>query len=449
MKKQVKVLAALSATALMTAVAPTMMINLSQTDKNNVHTVYAAATGWVEEDGTYRYIDADGYYASDVWKKHGDHWYYLNSDGYLEQNAAVDEYYVNEKGQRVIDQWISVENTENWDTPDAPEMYYYYYGKDGKAIVSKFHTIAGKKYYFNEEGHMETGRVEVDGATYYLGDANDGAMKTGWIQLEEYTENPDDTSAWYYFENNGKMIENMVDKKINGHYYTFVDGKMQSGWVKVSENTATASNASSVEGYQYYEEDGKRASGWKTIAGAPDISEEETLYSFYFKNGKPYHASTGVQIFNVDTKRYGFNTKGEMQTGLQEVTLEDGTTVNSYFGTDGVMRTGKQTIYNEDLDKNQVWYFGTDGSKKGHGFHGIRDNSIYVNGLRQEADPELRYEAVSFEDNMYLVNTTGAIQKAGSSSKSEAKPELGAGFRDLRDTNEKVWTVDTNGIIQN
>ena len=37
-----------------------------------------------------------------------------------------------------------------------------------------------------------------------------------------------------------------------------------------------------------------------------------------------------------------------MQTDLQSVTLEDGTSANFYFGDDGVMRTGKQTIFNEE-----------------------------------------------------------------------------------------------------
>lgn len=116
-------------------------------------------------------------------------------------------------------------------------------------------------------------------------------------------------------------------------------------------NLASASNATDasatsvpqISSYQYYEEDGKRANGWYTIEGAPEISEEGELFKFYFKNGAPYYAQTGVQTFSVESRRYSFNTRGEMQTGLQEVTLEDGTTANFYFGEDGVMKTG-QTV---------------------------------------------------------------------------------------------------------
>ena len=115
---------------------------------------------------------------------------------------------------------------------------------------------------------------------------------------------------------------------------------------------------------------------------------------------------------------------------------------------DGVMRTGKQTIYNDDLEENQIWYFQTKGSLKGQGYHGERDNQVYVNGLLKKADPELRYEPVSTGEKRYLVNTSGTIQKATSSSSSASRPELGKGFKDIKDSNDTVWTVDTSGIIQ-
>jgi hypothetical protein len=55
---------------------------------------------------------------------------------------------------------------------------------------------------------------------------------------------------------------------------------------------------------------------------------------------------------------------------------------------------------------------------------------------------------MTYDGNQYLVNTSGSIQKASSSSKSAAKPELGNGFKDYKDSNGKTWVVDVNGIIQ-
>lgn len=449
MKKSTNLMAVLSAAAMMCVAAPIVTTN-----------AYAAQpAGWVEENGTWMYYDADGYYLTDTWKKHGDNWYYLDDEGELAFDTMVDEYYVDEFGKRVYNTWITVDNEVEWDS-DEPEQYWYYFGKDGKAVTSKWYSIGENWYYFNSDSQMMTGKVEIDGSTYYLGAENDGAMKTGWVQLEEESDDPDEEFAWYYFNSNGKMIENQVDKKIDGAYYTFVDGKMQTGWYKLpaaetTEENATASNAEAsgklltVAGYQYYDKDtGKRADGWRKIEGAEGISEESELFSFYFKNGKPYYAETGIQVFTIDSKKYGFNTKGEMQTGLQVVTLNDGNVANFYFGNDGIMKTGKQTIYNEDLGQNQTWFFYTDGSRKGQGFHGVRENNVFRYGLRLEADADLRYMPVELDGVNYLVNTAGTIQKASNGSKSSEKPELGSGYKDIKDANDKTWVVDTKGIIQ-
>ncbi|MFR2846086.1 MAG: cell wall-binding protein [Hungatella hathewayi] len=446
MKKQTKWMAVLSTAVMMAAVTPAFTAP-----------VMAQTAGWTEEDGTWKYYDADGYYLTDTWKKQGGEWFYLDEEGYLAFDSQIDEYYVGSDGKRVTNQWVSVANESDWDTPDAPENYWFYYGKDGKAVTSRWQVIEDKWYYFDSDSHMATGKVEIDGSTYYLGDSTDGVMKTGWVQLEDNTDDPDESIAWYYFDRNGKMVENQVDKKIDGSYYTFVDGKMQTGWYKLPDAepaTATASDAestqtASVKGFQFYDkETGRRADGWMTIEGAPGISTPDETYNFYFKNGKPFHAETGIQVFTISSNKYGFNTKGEMQTGLKVVTLENGETAHFLFHTDGVMKTGKQTVYNEDLDQNQTWFIYTDGSRKGQGFHGFRDNAIYEYGLRKDADADVRFAPVSFQDNQYLVNTSGIIQKATSSAKSSEKPELGAGHKDVKDANGKVWVVDVNGIIK-
>lgn len=459
MKKPIAMMAVLSTAAMMAALTP------------GTFTAQAASNGgWVEENGSWHYVDSDGYYHTNTWKKNDGDMYYLDEEGEVAVNTIIDEeYYVDESGKRVFSRWIAMENEEEMDSPDAPEYFWHYFGRDGKAIKSKWFKIDEKWYYFNAEGQMLTGKQEIDGSIYYFGDENDGVRKTGWIQLEETdNDDPDNSSFWYYFDNTGRMVENQVDRKIDGKYYTFVNGRLQTGWYKLPAEAVTAevqeeaasdsqaapevlpaaSKAGSIHGYQYYEEDGKRASGWYEIEGAEEISTESEAYRFYFRSGKPVAAENGVQVFTIDSKRYAFNEKGEMQTGKQVITLEDGQTANAYFGSDGVMRTGKQTIYDEDLGENQTWYFHTDGTRKGEGFNGIRDNAIYFNGLRQQAASELRYKTVEFEGNTYLVNTSGSIQKASSSSNSAQKPDLGSGFKDIKNADGTVWVVDVNGIVQ-
>ena len=355
MKKQATFLAVLS-TAVFTA--------------SMAFPAYAKAAGWTEDNGNWYYYDSYGDPLTDTWKKSGNDWYYLNSDGIRAYSQQVDEYYVNDEGKRVTYQWVSIENEDYWNEDDAPEFLYYYYGKDGKALTSTWASINGSWYYFNEDSIMETGSIQVDGYNYYLGE--DGSRKTGWVLLEEETDDPEDLEAWYYFDGNGRRVENEVDKKIDGAYYTFEDGKMQTGWYKLpaadknpaekltensgSENTdaentetATGSNAEAAEnngseettastaslpaisGYKYYDEDGKRASGWRTIEGVENISEDGEYFRFYFKNGTPYYGKEGLEIFTIESKKYAFNTAGEMQTGKQSVKTSEGVYANYYF----------------------------------------------------------------------------------------------------------------------
>lgn len=453
MKKQLKLTTVLSTAAVLTVLSPVFSFR-----------TMAQTTGWTEVNGSWQFFDSDGYQLTDSWKKQDGNWFYLDENGNLTFNQQIDEYYVGSDGKRVLNQWVSVVNEEAWDMEDAPENYWYYYGKDGKALTSRFKAIDENWYYFDADGRMMTGLAEIDGSTYYFGDHTDGIMKKGWVELETITDNPDEESAWYYFDSNGKMVENQIDKKIGGSYYTFEDGKMVTGWYKLPavSNTATSSSAeadasaetassniaATAEGYQYYDASGKRASGWMTIEGIPGLSDEYETYRFYFKSGKPYFAQSGIQVFGINSSKYAFNMKGEMQTGLQNVTLEDGSHANFYFAEDGSMKLGKQTLIDEESGSKQTWYFHTEGSKKGQGYHGILNNVIYENGLRLEADADLRYMSVSFQGQNYLVNTSGTIQKASASSVSSLRPELGKGFRDIKDTNDTIWTVDTNGIIQ-
>lgn len=448
MRKTTKLIAVLSAAAMMAMAAPNVMSG------NFLTEAYAADRGWMQENGSWHFYDNDGYLESNTWKKRGNDWYYLNDDGDITVNERVDEYFVDSEGKMVKNKWISTEDEEIYDSPDsASEAEWNYFDKNGKIVTSRWMSINSNWYYFDEDGKMATGILELNGSTYYLGEENDGVRKTGWISLQDITEDTDHEDIWCYFDEDGKLVENQIDRKIGGAYYTFMDGHMQTGWVKVKESSTEEgeSETVSLSDYQYYdgESGGKRASGWYNIEGVKGISDEDETYYFYFKDGKPYCSETkGLRLFTINSERYAFNEKGEMQSGIQKLTGTGENEATYYFGDDGAMKTGKQTIYDKNLEENQTWYFYPSGSKKGQGYTGERDGRIYVDGLMKKANPELRYEPVTAGEKTYLVNTSGMIQKSSSSSTSDAKPELLKGFKDYKDSNDTVWTVDTNGIIQ-
>lgn len=451
MKKQMKFFAVMSATAIMT---------LTPSITGPLQTVYGAEHGWMEEDDDLVFYDEYGYLLTDSWKKEGDGWYYLDENGHISINQKIDDFYVGEDGKMVKNAWVELANEEDWDTPESPASFWYYFDENGKSITSNWMKQNDKWYYFDESGHMVTGTVIIDGSTYYMGEADDGTMKTGWIQLKENASNPDATENWYYFNTNGKMTETQYDKKIGDAYYTFIDGKMQTGWVEMPkesietesfEDNSDENSLRSISDYQYYgaSGDGKRANGWYTIEGIEGIHPTDEAYTFFFKNGKAYHSSVaGNELFTINGKKYAFNEFGMMQTGRQIVNIGDGEIANFYFGEDGVMMTGKQSIYNNESDETENWFFHSEGEKKGQGYHGLKDNVLYIYGKRQDASSDQKYAPVVFQNVTYLVNTSGIIQKASTSSSSQTKPELGRGFKDFKDVNGTIWVVDGNGIIQ-
>ena len=439
MKKQTRFLAVMSASAFMTLL-PALT--------GHIYTAFAANHGWTEEHGITVFYDEDGDLVTDSWRKEQGNWYYLNEDGQIATEQKIDDYYVDADGKMVKNAWIELKNEEEPDTPEAPSSFWHYFGSDGRSITSNWLKDRDAWYYFDESGHMVTGTITIDGATYYMGDEHDGKMKTGWIKLEENASNPDATEGWYYFNSNGKMIETQYDRKIGDSYYTFIDGKMQTGWVKMPN---IENESSSIADYQYYgtEGDGTRASGWRTIEGIPGIHTADETYTFYFRNGKAIHSSkSGNELFTIGGKKYAFNEIGIMQTGQQIVNISNDEIANFYFGEDGVMKTGKQNIYNEETGESENWFFHSEGDRKGQGYHGLRDNTLYVYGKRQEATSDQKYAPAVFNETTYLVNTSGSVQKASASSTSTVKPELGRGYKDFKDTNGTVWVVDVNGIIR-
>ena len=276
MKKQTKLVAVLSTAAL-------LAIGASMTS--------FAATGWAEEDGTWVYYNRDGERATDSWKKSGNNWYYLDSDGEMAIDQLIEDgdnyYYVDINGVMASNQWVAIENEDAGDD-NEPEHYWYYFQANGKALTNgdntniALKTINGKKYAFDEEGKMLYGWVAEDNAEridntdgdgfkegdYYFGGEDDGAMTTGWLQMDitydeatnDYEIAPvfnedEDQTRWFYFQSNGKKVKAkdgdvQKSKTINGKKYEFdVNGAMTAEWSldveKASKDGVRSGNSSS------------------------------------------------------------------------------------------------------------------------------------------------------------------------------------------------------------
>ena len=455
MRKQTKLVAVLSTAALLALGASMSSF---------------AATGWQEENGTWVYYDKNGDLETEKWEKSGDNWFYLNEDGEMATDVVVEYndnyYYVDENGAMATNKWVSVENEDyEGDDDSEPANYWYYFGSNGKAYKNTsdkavFKTINGKKYLFNDEGQMRYGWIDEDGARlteddawktglYYLGDSNDGAQTVGWAYLDivaeddEYGEgfsslnvfDDEDQTRWFYFNSNGKKVYSKDgdfedSKTINGKKYSFDEfGRMNAEWVVYGASPATASQGTAdyTNSWRYYNspEDGARVTkGWFKVV--PDYylntgDYDDDSDAWYYGDGDGDLVASEIKTING--KKYAFDAKGKMKSGLKFVQLDGSKKITGiisadddnypfetadefrknanhwlnlgyeayYFGggDDGSMKTGKLTVSLDD--ENNTFLFNKSGSHKGAGKTGEDSNKYYISGLLLTADKDDKY----------------------------------------------------------
>ena len=97
--------------------------------------------------------------------------------------------------------------------------------------------------------------------------------------------------------------------------------------------------------------------------------------------------------------------KGQMQDGLQYCQADGGF---YYFDNNGYQKTGRVTSVEND-DDDYTFYFNTKNGKNGLGYNGLKDDYLYFNGKRLDADDD--YRLYYYDGDIYLTNTKGKVQK--------------------------------------
>lgn len=364
--------------------------------------------GWSQQNGRwYYYNDSNGKLVQDDWVKSNEKWYYMDSSGVMQANKLIDDmYYVNGSGEMIVNAWKQLD--DSWDH----EGGWRYFGSNGKAYTNGWKQIGDTWYHFTNS-IMDTGWQNLDGKTYYLGSS--GAMTTGWKKLSD----PDDDwgEYWFYFGSNGKMVSG-CEQTISGSAYIFDDdGRMLTGWVNTSDYSSTGRDdlsTSDINSLKYYKSGGQRANGWQYLA-SPDEAEDNW---YYFKDGRAYstaYKTTAVGdrygVIKIQGETYCFDRKGRMVTGMVEI--EDGR--KFYFNpSSGKMMTGR-VVVNDDNHDNEVFYFTTTGKlgTRGDGVTGVKDGSLYEDGVLIQAEEGMKYEKVTVDGKDYVVNEQGKVKTSG------------------------------------
>lgn len=346
--------------------------------------------------------------------------------------SSDDTFYCLEDGSRASG-WLKLESPDSEDS--SAEEYWYYFKDNGKIRRNTTATIGDHEFCFDDKGRMIDGwayktvdtdtYVKVDNNTdntlldtynndvsryIYCGEENLGAIqKEIWLSIVPPGLNgdPDEDTAWYYFDKRGKMMTAS----------------------KASASEATPSNASRMAELRGVDTNGKYE-----LAGADDDL---------------IHA----RLEKINNTYYLFNSKGEIVDGLIYIYNKDGSFQLKegyyYFGSKSSRSTGKVTLENDTIEYD--YYFSKKkekGYSEGQGVTGIYDGKLYYKGLAVKADEDMKYKLVHIPElagtkgtGLYLVDENGKVKTGGLTTETND----GCKYRIKKDGSSfRIYRVDVD-----
>ena len=221
---------------------------------------------WLEKNGSWYYLDENGY-AATGWTKIRGNWFYFNENCAMAADTWVGNYYLNEFGA-----WDPSATRNEWILSGSR---WWYRHADGSYTTSGWELIDGSWYYFDGAGWMVTGWQWVGNTCYYL--TSSGAMAAdtwigeyyvdasgAWIPGAAKDQWILSGSRWWYRHGDGSYTTSDWEL-INGKYYYFDGaGWMLTGWIKLGEDwyycdASGAMVTNAWVGNYYLKADGKMA----------------------------------------------------------------------------------------------------------------------------------------------------------------------------------------------
>ncbi len=203
----------------------------------------------------------------------------------------------------------------DWEIDDSGDWIFR--KPSGEIIKDDWVVINSMKYYFNEDGKMQTSWTNVNDEWYYMDSS--GVMQTGWLNINDTLCYMNDLGVmeycivkyndkWYYTDSS--KVKESATFNINGNEYKVeAPAKTNAGWISVNNK------------WYYLKADGTLLTGWLSSVG--------TWYYMYPSG------DMATSWADIDDDWYYMNNSGEMQTGW----VLDGTTWY-YMNPSGAMATG-------------------------------------------------------------------------------------------------------------
>ena len=408
-------------------------------------------SSWVEYDGDYYFVNSSGAKIVNDWRL---------TTPYEDEDADEEWFYFQSTGKRADNKKILYKGST------------FFFDADGKMLTGW--VTADGNDVVNEENAIDKNY------TFYC-DETGARVESGWVYTTEPSTADDDADAdeyWYYLKSSGK-VANGKQSNVKGQGFVFGNkddnfGQMLTNWVggtkdgdsykyeeiggedSVAQLSDYASNG--VVYYCMYDEDkadghiqkNKWRKTWRPEDAYEEDEDEDKYWYWLEKDGKAYIPDSddmkatgyaydlgdgalevdGSQFSfakkKINSKDYFFNADGEMLSDFVNVVhTEDANVIDLgmyYFGgsSDGSMKTGSQTVKDDNGDSFK-FYFGTKdnnttGEAKGKGVTGNKNNKLYYMGHLVAAE-DYKYQPVWYDmdnngedDTLFIVNQNGSIQ---------------------------------------
>lgn len=151
---------------------------------------YKMQRGWLNYNDTRYYLGANGFLQRNCWFADGSGTYFLSADGSVSrgQTAILGQNYYFDINGVMQTGWV-----------DLPGIGRFYYSPlSGAMIQGWFADATGTYYLSTKDGHMLVGDVTISGNDYYFG--TDGVMQTGLVTK------PD--GNMYFYDATGVLVKN-------------------------------------------------------------------------------------------------------------------------------------------------------------------------------------------------------------------------------------------------
>ena len=250
------------------------------------------ANGWNLLGGNYYYVK-DGFILKDgSYKLPDGKWYSFNSDGVMQKNTRLWGHWHDESGAALTG-WFQLAGK------------WYYAAKVDGLLYKGLHMINGSKYYFDDDGVMQTGEFVID-------------EKVSRKFVEDYASWTEDVVVnrkVVTTNKNGAIIGSAKLKdgwsSYNGERYYYKNGKAYTGWVGdyyIENGCMLRNQVIDVSGKKYYNGDSNLAS----LKNKYYIGEDGTCQkNKWVNNGWFYAKADGTLAQNewlkIDGKIYYFD----------------------------------------------------------------------------------------------------------------------------------------------